>query len=78
MQKRKNKLLRHEWVRNHYRLAGTQLSMHTSASAEDRKAHETIDVDDYIVSCSTRNGNSKITAASVSYTHLTLPTKRIV
>ena len=53
MQRRKNKLLlRHEWVRNHYRLTGTQLALHTSAESEDTHALETIDVDDYFVSCS--------------------------
>jgi len=74
MQKRKNKILRHDWIRNHYRLAGTQLSMHTSALAEDKKALATIDVDDYFVSCSNPGGNSKI-AAALKALHISTPGK---
>ena len=63
MKKRKTKLLRHEWLKRHYRLTGTQLAMHTSARPDDQKALDTINVDDYFVSCSSRAGNSKLVAA---------------
>lgn len=63
MRKRKTKLLRHEWPRNHYRLTGTQLVMHASARAGDKKPLDSIDVEDYFVSCSTKAGNSKLAAA---------------
>lgn len=63
MKKRKNKLLRHEWSDNHFRLNGTQLSMYASALAIDTKPLDTIDVENYAVACSSLASNSKLAAA---------------
>ena len=63
MKKRKNKLLRHEWSDNHFRLNGTQLSMYASALAIDSNPLDTIDVENYAVACSSLASHSKLAAA---------------
>lgn len=63
MRKRKNKMLRHEWIRQHARLSGTQLALHATAQARDVKPLETVDVKEYDVELIGRVGESRLNAA---------------
>lgn len=60
MKKRKTKLLRHEWHEQHFRLAGTQLAMHSSDSPSS-SALDTLNIDEYAVACSSL-ASSKLAA----------------
>lgn len=62
MKKRRTKMLRHEWQEAHFRLTGTRLNMHESARLT-AALKDSIDVDDYAVTCSSAPSNSKLSAA---------------
>ncbi|ESZ92190.1 hypothetical protein SBOR_7425 [Sclerotinia borealis F-4128] len=61
MKKRRTKMLRHEWHEHHFTLRGTTLAMHKDARALDVLEH--IDVDDYVIACSSLASSSKLNAA---------------
>jgi len=63
MHKRKNKILRHDWTRQHVRLNGTQLAMHTTSHTLDTAPLETVDVKDYDVALMKKIADSKLNAA---------------
>ena len=63
MHKRKNKILRHEWIKQHVRLNGTQLAMHASSHTLDTAPLETVDVKDYDVALMKKITDSKLNAA---------------
>lgn len=63
LSKRRARLLRHEWTRNHYRLNGTHLTSYSTSNPTDASPLESINIDDYFVSCSSRTGNGKLAAA---------------
>lgn len=63
MRKRKNKLLRHDWLKQHIRLNGTQLAMHASDWKFDTKPLEKIDVGEYDVARIEKIADSKLNAA---------------
>lgn len=63
MHKRKNKILRHDWIRQHVRLNGTQLAMHVTSHTLDTAPVETVDVKDYDVALKQKIADSKLNAA---------------
>lgn len=63
MRKRRTRLLRHEWAEHHFRLKGSQLAMHATARPDDRKALDTINIDDFTVACSSVSSDGKLAAA---------------
>lgn len=66
MKKRKTKMLRHEWQEAHFRLKGSELSMHENARMS-AAALEKIDVDNYGVTCSSNASSNKLTAAMKAF-----------
>ena len=66
MKKRKTKMLRHEWQEAHFRLKGSELSMHEN-SRISAATLEKIDVDNYGVTCSSNVSSSKLTAAMKAF-----------
>jgi len=66
MKKRKTRLLRHEWQEAHFRLQGSELSMHEDARIATA-AKERINVDNYGVTCSANVSSSKLSAAMKAF-----------
>ncbi len=66
MKKRKTKLLRHEWQEGHFRLNGSELSMHENARLS-ASAMERINVENYGVACASNVSSGKLSAAMKAF-----------